>query len=545
MIRRCVRGECGMDHADGSATACRGGCGISLHVATCAQLGKGYAALGNFTCVTCRMREVLQRPGESLTEEQVRLRATEGFESVTERTMVLELSQGKEGTAAGYAEYTRLEEEYTMGMGLVLEGQLLLPRHSAGAFNNFCTWLTLDAERARSLESVVRSAGAFFTKLKLPDVTKEGSVKAHVKDLLTEVGIEHEPATEATPRMMECIVNKLINQRWSDPFIRGRERVQIEAEGLGGCRIGEVAGAGECHGVLANETCIITDPNAEPGSVSHRVVEFKLEHSKTGFSRYLDYTGSTQNVSISAADHLMGYWSLANLKVNTDMQDGMMVQRPDYYVLRVSLLGLDEARFERLLGWASTCRIKAIEYGVKHLQTASKARQRWGARGIGSQEKKFYNLMGGQFSNPDLERGRQALLLKGYEVAVVPGPLLRATTGGARPQATHMPLAVSSTFAPTKELLEKAYEMSMEDPANPDPHLNLRRGEQPKWSTHSLRRLAATTARRHRERSGATVDEIDLYFGWKEKVLKKAMQMHYAGMSLFERMRSARITGWM
>ena len=32
---------------------------------------------------------------------------------------------------------------------------------------------------------------------------------------------------------------------------------------------------------------------------------------------------------------------------------------------------------------------------------------------------------------------------------------------------------------------------------------------------------------------------------WKEKILKKAMQMHYAGMSLFERMRSARITGWM
>ena len=59
--------------------------------------------------------------------------------------MVLELSQGKEGTAAVYAEYTRLEEEYTMGMGLILEGQLLLPRHSAGAFNNFCTWLTLDA----------------------------------------------------------------------------------------------------------------------------------------------------------------------------------------------------------------------------------------------------------------------------------------------------------------------------------------------------------------------------------------------------------------
>eukprot|EP00966_Prymnesium_polylepis_P284974 6583602-Prymnesium_polylepis.1 len=67
-----------MDHADGSATACRGGCGASLHVATCAHLGKGYAALGNFTCVTCRMREVLERPGEELTAEQVLRRATEG-----------------------------------------------------------------------------------------------------------------------------------------------------------------------------------------------------------------------------------------------------------------------------------------------------------------------------------------------------------------------------------------------------------------------------------------------------------------------------------
>ena len=61
------------------------------------------------------------------------------------------------------------------------------------------------------------------------------------------MGIEHDPATAATPRMFEIIVNKLINERWSDPFIRARERVQIEAEGLGGCRIGEVAGA--------NETC--------------------------------------------------------------------------------------------------------------------------------------------------------------------------------------------------------------------------------------------------------------------------------------------------
>ena len=127
----------------------------------------------------------------------------------------------------------------------------------------------------------------------------------------------------------------------------------------------------------------------------------------------------------------------------------------------------------------------------------------------------------------------------------MPGPLLRSTTGGARPKLTHMPLAVSSTFAPTKELLERAFAQVMSDPSNPDPHMDLRPGEEPKWSTHSLRRLAASTARRHRDKTGTTSDEIDLYFGWKEKILKKAMQMHYAAMSIVERMRQARITGWM
>eukprot|EP00966_Prymnesium_polylepis_P091959 2128786-Prymnesium_polylepis.1 len=34
------------------------------------------------------------------------------------------------------------------GMGLVLDGELILPRHSEEAFKNFCTWFALDAERS-------------------------------------------------------------------------------------------------------------------------------------------------------------------------------------------------------------------------------------------------------------------------------------------------------------------------------------------------------------------------------------------------------------
>ena len=83
------------------------------------------------------------------------------------------------------------------------------------------------------------------------------------------------------------------------------------------------------------------------------------------------------------------------------------------------------------------------------------------------------------------------------------------------------------------------------DPADPDPDLDLRAGEEPRWSTHSLRRLADTTARRHRKETGTTTDEIDLYFGWQERILKKAMQVHYAAMSILERMGLAKITGMM
>eukprot|EP00966_Prymnesium_polylepis_P185895 4309029-Prymnesium_polylepis.1 len=40
---------------------------------------------------------------------------------------------------------------------------------------------------------------------------------------------------------------------------------------------------------------------------------------------------------------MLGYFSHAGFKVITTVQNGIMVQRPDFWVLRVSLLGLDEA----------------------------------------------------------------------------------------------------------------------------------------------------------------------------------------------------------
>ena len=67
----------------------------------------------------------------------------------------------------------------------------------------------------------------------------------------------------------------------------------------------------------------------------------------------------------------------------------------------------------------------------------------------------------------------------------------------------------------------------------------------PKWSTHSLRRGADTVARRDMEVTGTKESEIDIFFGWHEKVLLKDMQVHYAAMNVRERFKKARITGLM
>ena len=530
-IEACVTGRCGQPH-DETSTACLGGCGARLHVSTCAQMGKGFEALGNFRCVDCRLKEVMISGDPSEASDEVR--------ATVARTMVLELGQGKESTAASYAEYTRLEEKYALGFGRLLDGQVLnLPRHSVEAFKNFCTWMVLTEERARSLESTVRTAGAMMVKLGLTDVTKSGAVKAHVKDLLVGISMEHEPATTATSRMLKLIVEKVIDERYPDPFISAREKVQFIAEAVGGCRIGEVCGGGDSHGLLANNVAILEDLDAGRDELGRVVVEAKLEHSKTGFSRHLDMAGCTRTSGINCAKIMENYWKAAGFKTVSYMQAGVRVTRPDFWVVRVSLNGLSESDIMRLF--------KALEKSKcsdakKHLgRTRIDARTRWVASGAESREKRYINVASGTAGCAELKELLEGLKAQGFTATQVPGPLLLATTGGKRPTKKIMPLSTSTAFAPTKELLVRAWKELMGD----DPDLDLPPGQEPKWSTHSLRRLADTTARRYMEVTGVTEDQIDIYFGWHEKVLLKAMQVHYASLSIRERMRLAKITGMM
>ena len=59
--------------------------------------------------------------------------------------------------------------------------------------------------------------------------------------------------------------------------------------------------------------------------------------------------------------------------------------------------------------------------------------------------------------------------------------------------------------------------------------------------------IATSASRRSSSPSGAGTSEaeIDIYFGWQEKVLLKAMQRHYEAMSVASRMTKAKITSGM
>jgi hypothetical protein len=228
--------------------------------------------------------------------------------------------------------------------------------------------------------------------------------------------------------------------------------------------------------------------------------------------------------------------------VTTTMQAGVKVTRPDYWAVRVSLLGVGQEKMEALI--TKMLRDKRPEAAKYKKSTPAETRRRWIMRGKDSEPKKYVNVATGSSKSENLPAIRQELQALGYTAEIVPGPLILATMGGRESSTLKaMPLATDSTSGPTKEVIVAAYVAANADPLDPDPDLDVEAGREPKWSTHSLRRLADTVARKWMEFTGTTEAEIDIYFGWHERILLKSMQVHYAAMNILSRMAKAKITG--
>ena len=74
----------------------------------------------------------------------------------------------------------------------------------------------------------------------------------------------------------------------------------------------------------------------------------------------------------------------------------------------------------------------------------------------------------------------------------------------------------------------------------PDLELDLEGFDEPKWGHHTFRRTADKVARATASLTGATKEDNDDFFGWKQAERAKDMQSHYD--LIRDRVQRARIT---
>jgi len=520
-VEGCLRGECTCNEPKG--LMCRAGCGRGLH-AQCAQVSQGHAKLANLTCIECRIAALGLHDVPSARARTMLV------------TMMMELTTGKASTAYGYGEYSRLEAEFVAGYGTVAGrggamGSLLMPRHNELAFKDMLTWMVLESGRGLSLESFTRTAGAFFTISGLRDWTKQPNTKAHVKNLKELHGLESMPATHGTRRMLTLILDRIIPRLQTSTLIRARSKLFLVWEAVGGLRVGEAMGGGDHHGLLANNVCILRD--VRDGSVS---VEGRLEHTKTKHVRWINMVGTTEVSKVRVAGITADYWELAGIDTVTRREGSFVETRPDYWVVRVSLLGVPPGMLKKLEETLSTSKVKSVRGLTGNSMHYAKTRA---ALRHDPEDKAYVNVAGGRRESKEIAQVVQELQRAGLGkyTRVVMGPMIRATSGH---RLSHMPLATDSTYKILHTVMDEAYKLANSREFGPDPELDLMGALAPHWTNHSWRRFSDKVARDTRKETGVTDVDIDLFFGWLEAFYQKLMQLHYAGRT--DRVKRSRVT---
>ena len=228
-------------------------------------------------------------------------------------------------------------------------------------------------------------------------------------------------------------------------------------------------------------------------------------------------------------------WRESGFELVEEMREGMRIIRPDYFVLRVSILGITHTMLADLRSRLLACKVP----GIAELRTysARKLVERAHNENDG-EEKKYVNIAGG--TKRSLEPCVEWLASTGFGRfgRVVPGPLLRATEGK---RITNMPLQPGSAYAHLSKAMEKAY-FASRAMGDDDQELDLGNHEpdKPRIGHHWARRKADQVARDTRDVTNTSEELIDEYFGWNQKQAKRKQQLHYAGSA--ELLKLARVT---
>ena len=205
----------------------------------------------------------------------------------------------------------------------------------------------------------------------------------------------------------------------------------------------------------------------------------------------------------------------------------MRCLRPDYWVMRLSLLGLTSEGVDRVAEWIESTappsarpQVRSVVNRVRELQKSKNA----------PEETLCVNVTGGARQGPEMKEARQWIASGPFrgQFSEVEGPLIRATNGGSL--LTHRPLKPGSTYAHLTRAIEDAYHLS-EAMEEKDTELDLMGSDprKPKFGNHWARRKSDKTARETMEQTGATAEDIDDQYGWRQKERRKVQQLHYSG----------------
>ena len=535
-LRLCVDGQCHLRQGQQAAArhetelACLGGCGRTLHAYACAQIPKGTALLGKFLCHHCRLA-AMGAEGEPL--EAVLDNAT--------ATMLLEMTTGRTRTAVGYARFARLSEVYVESMKAQGLTKILAPQDSKESFKSWMTWMVIDEGRAREFTTAIRQAAGYLKGTGRPAYTNDPDIKLMIKELEDTHGTAEQPMTIGTMRMLAASIHHVIPREFGkNPFIASRETINLINESIGCLRVSESCSGVDGYGLLANNTCILTDQST--GEVS---VELKLQDSKTGLERWINMAGETLRSKIKIAEAYRNHWRLNGLHVTPPrLEGGFHVEQPDSWSVKLSLLAAPPDYEKRLAAVLALLSKEAVEYRAVAPRLLQYARERHDARG-GGEEHKYVLLTEGRHADPFhrevmllLERSQLGKI--DQNIHLVAAPLLRSTHRAGK-TLTPMPFMATSTYPNLKRIFEGSYLMA-NPPDDPDPEFDLQGHASPRLGNHSWRRYGDKIARDYKNFHQLTPTDIDLYAGWNLAAISMDMQTKYAGQQRSERVRRRKLT---
>ena len=316
--------------------------------------------------------------------------------------------------------------------------------------------------------------------------------------------------------------------------LRKRSRALAALELMAAVRIGEAAGGGEGHGALANNLSFMV-PVSSSNRSNDEFCELWIPDSKTCFPRYANFVGRSRGIGIDAADSLRALLDESGVEMDTELQDGLQVETPNYWVLRVSLVDMADKVFKSFRRAVTRCGLTSVAVQSKAILAKSKSKM---GAGTLSEESRFVNVVGGRHDSSVIHSARRFFETEGLGayLDVVPGPLFRATHGNV---LSHMPLSVDSSYKHVIGALKEAWVISSKMEED-DLELDLEGLDAPKWAHHTFRRTADKIARDTLDATGCSKADIDDMFGWKQAERAKDMQTHYAGRR--ERSARARLT---